>query len=207
MNGVRVSVASLLMCLGGVSTAASQTIEAGATIALSCIGSDGSFCNETHSDLRTAGPFASIWFNDFIEVSGRVAWLDKPDLTGTLGRLAPSSFLVSDRERTIGQAEVIWHFRREERVRVMFGLGLGRYWESQLVTCEPVPCDAALATAGLIAGRNHKSQLDRSILVGVSAAVLPRLRIRAGWRYHNPLNDENALSEVFVGAGYQLTTF
>jgi hypothetical protein len=54
----------------------------------------------------------------------------------------------------------------------------------------------------LTAGRIRTTHIDRSILVGLSAKVHPRLRIRGGWRYHNPLNDENALSEVFIGAGY-----
>jgi hypothetical protein len=59
-----------------------------------------------------------------------------------------------------------------------------------------------LASIGLTAGRIRTTHIDRSILVGLSAKVHPRLRIRGGWRYHNPLNDENALSEVFIGAGY-----
>jgi hypothetical protein len=201
MTATGSSIACALMMLWCASAAAAQTFEAGATIATSCIGSDGSFCNDTHSSLRTAGPYASIRFNDFIEVSGRVAWLDKPDLRGSAGFGATSTFFISDRERTIGQAEIVWHFRRDERVRVMFGLGVGRYWDREMVTCEPAGCEPSLASSGLTAGRIRKSQLDRSILVGLSAALHPRLRIRGGWRYHNPLNDENALSELFVGLG------
>ncbi|HEY7498285.1 MAG TPA: hypothetical protein VH740_07220 [Vicinamibacterales bacterium] len=64
MSVVRRSLACALIVMCGAATAAGQTFEAGATIATSCKGSDGSFCNGTHDNLRTTGPFASIWFND-----------------------------------------------------------------------------------------------------------------------------------------------
>ena len=203
MNAVRPSLACVVMVLCCASTSSGQSFEVGATIATSCKGSDGSFCNDTHSGLRTTGPYASVWFNDFIEVSGRVAWLDQPDISGTPGFGVPSRFSISDRERTIGQAEIIWHFLRGERVRLMFGLGIGRYWDRELVTCEPAGCEPSLTTSGLTPGRIRESQIDRSILVGLSAPLGSRLRFRGGWRYHNPLNDEHALSEVFVGLGYR----
>jgi hypothetical protein len=203
MIAVRLSIASILITLSAASVGSAQTIEAGATIGTSCIGSDGSFCNDRHSNLRTAGPHASIVFNDFIEVSGRVAWLSKPDIASTRAFESPSIYFIADRRRSIGQAEIIWHFRRQERVRVMFGLGLGRYWDREIVTCAPAGCEPLLALSGLTAGNIRKSHVDRSILVGLSARLYPRLRIRGGWRYHNPFNDENALSELFVGAAYQ----
>ncbi len=195
-------VLTILVTLSSASAARAQTLEAGVSIATSCKGSDGSFCNDTHSNLRTLGPYASVWFNDFIEVTGRVVWLDQPDINGSVMFPAPATFSIVERHRTLAQGEVVWHFLREKRVRLMFGLGAGRYWDREDVSCEPAGCEAGIA--GLTAGRNRESHVDRSILVGLSVPLTSRLRLRGGWRYHNPFNDENALSEVFLGVGCRL---
>jgi hypothetical protein len=184
-------------------TAGAQTFEAGASIATSCKGSDGSFCNETHNNLRTAGPYVSIWFGDFIEVSGRVAWLDQPDLESTLVRPTELTYTITERHRTIGQGEVVWHFRRGKRVRPLVGFGLGSYWDRELVACQPAGCEAHLGVAGLTAGEGRESHFDQSVVAGISALLHPRLRVRAGLRYHNPFKDELALSEWFVALGYR----
>ncbi len=193
---------TILVTLSSASAARAQTLEAGVSIATSCKGSDGSFCNDTHSNLRTLGPYASVWFNDFIEVTGRVVWLDQPDINGSVMFPAPATFSIVERHRTLAQGEIVWHFLREKRVRLMFGLGAGRYWDREDVSCAPAGCEAGIA--GLTVGRNRESHVDRSILVGLSVPLTSRLRLRGGWRYHNPFNDENALSEVFLGVGCRL---
>jgi len=185
--------------------AAGQTLEVGATIAASCQGGGTTLCDATQSDLAMAGPFASIWFNDFIEVSGRVAWLERRDFSRGFGIGLRSTYFISERDRTIGEAEIVWHFRRERRVRIMFGVGLGRYWDREVISCQPAGCEPGLRAAYFLeTGPTRDSQLSRSILVGLSATVLPRLRVRGGWRYHNPLAGDDALPEFFVGAGYRL---
>lgn len=206
MKAIRPSIACVLtLCCA---PAAAQTFEAGATIAASCQGGGASLCDATQANLAMIGPYASIWFNDFIEVSGRVSWLERRDFRGSFGIGLRSTYLISERERTIGQAEIVWHFRRERRVRVMFGLGLGRYWDSELVTCQPAGCEPGLRAAYFLeVGRRRDSQFDRSILVGLSATLHPRFRVRGGWRYHNPLAGKDAVPEFFVGAGYQLAGF
>jgi hypothetical protein len=110
---------SLVVCFTGVDVQA-QMLEIGGSIGVSCKGSDGSFCNETHSGLRTAGPYASVWFKDRLEVSGRVAWLRQPDLRGLLSAES-FSFAITDRRRLIAQGEILWHFRSGRRVRLALG--------------------------------------------------------------------------------------
>jgi hypothetical protein len=179
-------------------------VEVGGSIGVSCKGSDGSFCNETHSGLRTAGPSAGIWFGDRVEVSGRVAWLRQPDLDGRSEFPDLLSFAITDRGRMIVQAEVIWHFRRGKRVRPLLGLGFGRYKDTEAVTCEPAGCESRLRSVGLNAGAAREWHHDQSVLAGLSVVAGERFRVRGGWRYHNPFEDELALSEVFVAVGYCL---
>ena len=150
---------TILVTLSSASAARAQTLEAGGSIATSCKGSDGSFCNDTHSNLRTLGPYASVWFNDFIEVTGRVVWLDQPDINGSVMFPAPATFSIVERHRTLAQGEIVWHFLREKRVRLMFGLGAGRYWDREDVSCAPAGCEAGIA--GLTVGRNRESHVDR----------------------------------------------
>jgi hypothetical protein len=193
---------SLIVCSTGLDVGA-QTLEFGGSIGVSCKGSDGSFCNETHSGLRTAGPYASVWFTDRVEISGRVAWLRQPDLEGVLFP-EPLSFAITGRRRLIAQGEVIWHFRSGKRVRPHIGLGFGGYRDREAVTCEPVGCQSRLPQAGLHAGASRALHSDQSVVAGVSVALQKRARLHGGWRYHNPFKDELALSEVFVAVGYRL---
>jgi hypothetical protein len=195
---------AILAAAAVLSTTASlgaQTFEAGGSIATSCKGSDGSFCNDSHSNLLTAGPYGGVWFDDRIEVSGRVAWLSQPDLRGETFIIEPFTFAITDRRRTIAQAEVVWHFRRGKRARPMFGVGLGRFFDRETVTCEPAGCESRLGVSGLSAGRVRESHYDESLVVGLSVLLKPRVRLRSGWRYHNPFRDELALSELFLAVG------
>jgi hypothetical protein len=205
VNAIRPSIASVAIVFCCASVAAPQTIEAGATIAASCQGGGTTFCDATQSGLLTMGPYASVWFDDFIEVSGRVARLDRRGFSRGFGIAFGSTYFLTERERTIGQAEVVWHLLREKRVRLMIGAGIGRYWDRELITCQPAGCGPGLVAAyGLTTGQARDSQMDRSVLVGLSTTVHPRLRIRGGWRYHNPLAGKDALPEFFVGGGFLL---
>ncbi|HEY7498284.1 MAG TPA: hypothetical protein VH740_07215 [Vicinamibacterales bacterium] len=205
MTAVRSSIASVLIALCCASTAGAQTFEAGATIAASCQGGGATLCDATQTDLATFGPYASVWFRDFIEVGGRVAWLERRDFSRGFGIAFGSTYFITERTRTIGQGEVVWHLLRGKRVRLMVGAGVGRYWDRELITCRPAGCEPGLIAAyGLTTGPARDSQFDQSILVGLSAMLHPRLRIRAGWRYHNPLAGDAALPELFIGGGFLL---
>jgi hypothetical protein len=192
---------SLVVCFTGVDVQA-QILEIGGSIGVSCKGSDGSLCNETHSGLRTAGPYASVWFEDQLEVTGRVAWLQQPDLRGLLSAES-FSFAITDRRRLIAQGEIRWHFRSGRRVRPHIGLGFGGYRDREVVTCEPSGCESRLSGSGLHAGATRALHSDQSVVAGVSVALHKRARLHGGWRYHNPFKDELALSELFVAVGYR----
>jgi hypothetical protein len=188
--------------LSATTNLSGQTIEVGGSIATSCKGSDGSFCNDTHSGLRTAGPYASVWFGDRVEVSGRVVWLRQPDLQGRTFVIEPLEFAITDRRRSITQGEVIWHFRQGKRARPLLGIGFGRYRDTESVMCQPPGCELRLGISGLAAGVLRESHRDESIVAGLSVLLNQRFRVRGGWRYHNPLRDELALSELFLSVGY-----
>lgn len=47
------------------------------------------------------------------------------------------------------------------------------------------------------------SHSDESVLAGLSIMLHERVRLHGGWRYHNPFEDELALSELFVAVGYR----
>jgi hypothetical protein len=203
LSHLRLALVGLAATLVWTSPAAAQMFEGGVSIATSCKGSDGSYCNDTHDNLRTWGPYVGWWLKDFIEIGGRVVWLSQPDLAGDVAFPPPASFAIADRHRTIAQGEFIWHFRRGRRVRPMFGVGVGRYWDRELVTCTPPGCESIIARSGLTAGQNSESHADESVMLGLSVLLNPRVRLRGGWRYHNPFRDELALSEWFLGVGYR----
>ena len=98
-------------------------------------------------------------------------------------------------------AEIAWHFRRGSRVRPMLGVGLGGYHDRQTIACTPQGCEDRLPFTGLSVGQSSNWTRDVSLMTGVSVAASDRVRIRGGWRYHNPFRDELALSELFIGAG------
>lgn len=191
---------ALVVLLGpaGAGRAAAQTFEAGGTLAASCVGSDGSFCSD--GNLFTAGPFASVWFLDALEVGGRVARLGRDDDRFDLLQVSGT---ITDRTRFMVQADAIWHFRRGEVLRPFVGFGIGGYRNQMTVSCAPPGCEPLLGRAGLSAGTEREWHSDEAIVAGVSVLAMPRLRVRAGLRYHNPLRDELALSEWFVGVGYR----
>ncbi|MCC7124350.1 MAG: hypothetical protein IT178_05845 [Acidobacteria bacterium] len=195
-----------LLLSGLVCAAASnvyaQALEIGASVGTSCKGSDGSFCSDTHSALRTMGPYAAVWFVDQLQIGGRGAWLRQPDLDGVLFP-EQFAFAITERRRMIAEAEVTWHFRPGKRVRPYLGGGLGGYRDRELVTCEPVGCEARLTRIGRRAGEHRQSHSTRTFIAGLSVDVLPRVRVHDGWKYHNPFKDELALSEVFVAVGYR----
>jgi outer membrane protein with beta-barrel domain len=180
---------------------AAQSLEAGGSVATSCIGSDGSFCSE--NNLLTAGPSASIWFAKRVEVGARVVWFQLNDLSLTLTGPATIDLATTDRKSVIAQGEVIWHFRPDKRTRPLLGLGVGRYWRNQVATCDPPGCEAALGP-GFTFGRTKESDFDASVVVGLSVLLNPRVRVRGGWRYHNPFRDELAVSELFIALGYRI---
>ena len=180
---------------------AAQTFEVGGSVAASCIGSDGSLCSE--GGLRTVGPAASIWLGDRVEVGARVIWFQLSDLSPTLTGPPTVDFAVTDRERTIAQGEVIWHFRRGKRVRPLLGFGVGRYWRRQVSSCSPQGCETALGP-GYSFGSTKTSDSDQAIVAGLSVLLNPRVRLRGGWRYHNPFKDELAVPEFFLALGYRI---
>ena len=154
----------------GAATLAAQSFEVGGSIAASCIGSDGSICSE--GNLLTAGPSASVWFADWVEVGGRVVWFELNDLSRTSRGETTIDTLIASRERRIAQGEVIWHFRREKRIRPLVGVGVGRDWRSQVATCSPPGCEAALGR-GFPAGRTSDSTSDVSVVTGLSVLAEP----------------------------------
>jgi hypothetical protein len=184
---------------------AAQSFEAGGSLSASCIGSDGSLCSE--SELRTAGPAASVWLGERLELGARVVWFRLDDLSGRLS-LQPEVIRtsVSDRKRVIAQGEVIWHLRPGKQLRPLVGFGVGRYWRTQVAACEPPGCEAALGP-GFPSGQRRTSHADESAVLGLSVRAHPRLRVRGGWRYHNPFRDELAVSELFIAAGYVVGRF
>lgn len=194
-------VATLLVPLSVIPLSA-QSLEAGASLAVSCRGSDGSVCRD--ESLRTMGPYFSIWWGDRLEVGGRVVWLHFDDVHDYL--LLEGSrvdFQVTDGRRRVVQGEAAWHFRRGRRIRPYVGVALGSLQDREVITCRPLGCEDLLTRARMAVGAVRLSHRDAAVVVGVSATVLPRLRVRAGWRYHNPLRDELAMSELFVAAGYR----
>jgi len=182
--------------------AAAQAIEVGGSIAVSCKGSDGSFCNDSHSGLLTGGPYVSVWFADRVEIQGRAVWLNFPDLEGQSIFPAPITYAVTERSRTLLQAEATWHFRRGKRLRPMFGLGLGGFRDRGTVSCAPDGCDGSPTYLRLTGRETAGWERDISLMTGLSATLSKRFRLRAGWRYHNPFRDELALSELFFGTGF-----
>jgi hypothetical protein len=195
---------TLLLILGAGGTASAQAIEAGGSVAVSCKGSDGSFCNDDYSGLATGGPYLSVWLADRIEVGGRIAWLEQPDARGEAGFPFPYRFTIQDRVRTIVQGEATWHFRRGKRLRPMVGLGFGAFHDGMTTSCMPAGCEAVLLSPPrILLGESTVWHSDVSIMTGVSVAATDRIRIRGGWRYHNPFRDELALSELFLAAGYR----
>jgi opacity protein-like surface antigen len=182
-------------------TLGAQSVEGGGSLAISCVGSDGSFCSE--GNLVTIGPYASMWLWDRLEIGGRIVWFQLNDLRRTFTGPATVDLAVTNRTRRLAQAEFIYHFRTGEHVRPFFGLGFGQYWMDRLTTCQPVGCAATLGP-GVTLGRATESRADRSVIAGLSVSLNPRLRVSGGWRYHNPFYDEFAVSEVFVGLGYRL---
>jgi opacity protein-like surface antigen len=195
----RLSIAAIAALCTSLATTplSAQTVEAGGTIAGSCTGSDGSFCDE--SGLLTGGLFASVWIADLLEVGGRTAWLRRADVRFD----RPVSGSIVDRGRFMAQADAIWHFRQGKLLRPFVGLGLGGSRDRRTVTCSTPGCEPLLGLSGLRAGTEHRWHSDQAVIVGVSALPTSRVRVRGGVRYHNPFRDELALSEWFVGAGYR----
>jgi hypothetical protein len=137
-----------------------------------------------------------------VEVGGRVVWFELRDLTSSLTGPVTYDVATTDRERRIAQGEVIWHFRRGKRIRPLLGFGFGRYWRSQVRTCTPQGCEAALGP-GYDFGSTETSDSVQSVVTGVSVLLHPRVRLRGGWRYHNPFKDELAVGEFFLALGYR----
>jgi hypothetical protein len=194
-------VLAALLIGAGAGLATAQTVEAGGTLAASCAGSDGSFCSD--GNLVTAGPYASVWFLDALEVGGRVAWLGRDDIRFE-DPLAGVSGSIGDRGRFMAQADAIWHFRRDRRIRPFVGFGVGAFRDRATVSCAPPGCETHLPRSGLTAGTQHEWHGDEAVIIGVSALATPRVRLRGGLRYHNPFRDELALAEWFIGVGYVL---
>lgn len=192
-----------LLLLAAGASASAQAIEAGGSIAASCKGSDGSFCNDDYSGLATGGPYFSVWLADRIEVGGRIAWLKQPDARGDALFPFPYEFAIEDRLRTIVQAEATWHFRRGKRLRPMLGFGGGGFHDRMNVSCAPAGCETVSSSSRIVPGEWTEWHRDVSLMTGVSVAATDRIRVRGGWRYHNPFRDELALSELFFAAGYR----
>jgi hypothetical protein len=190
-----------LLIAGGAMPANAQSYEAGGSLAVSCRGSDGSFCRD--ESLATTGVYGSVWFADRFEIALRAAWMTFDDIEGILPFGISGTFAIRDASRRVTQAETVWHFRRGGRVRPMVGIAVGWYADRDVVTCQPPGCEPFLRSAGLETGERHDTERDGSIMVGLSVLATPRLRVRGGWRYHNPFVDELALSELFVAAGYR----
>jgi hypothetical protein len=191
------AIAIVLITSAGATRLSAQTVEVGATLAGSCTGSDGSFCDE--SDLLTTGLFGSVWFGDLFEVGGRVAGLARGDVQFD----RPVSGSITDRARFLVQGDAVWHFRQGQVLRPFVGFGIGGFRDRRTVTCTPPGCEPQLGLTGLRPGTQSVWHSDRAIIVGVSALPTERVRVRGGLRYHNPFRDELALSEWFVGVGYR----
>jgi hypothetical protein len=191
---------ALLLGCGG-SYASAQSFEAGGSLAVSCRGSEDSVCAD--ESLATTGLYGSLWFADRVEIALRAAWMKFGDIEGTLPFGITGTFAIRDASRRVTQAETVWHFRRGGRVRPMLGIGIGWYADRDIVTCQPAGCEPFLRSAGLETGERRDAERDGSIVVGLSVLATPRLRLRGGWRYHNPFVDELALSELFIAAGYR----
>jgi hypothetical protein len=190
-----------LLIAGGAMPARAQSYEAGGSLAVSCRGSEGSFCQD--ESLATTGLYGSVWFADRVEVAASTAWMRFGDIEGALPFEMSGTFAIRDASRRVTQVETVWHFSRGRRVRPMLGIGIGWYSDRDVVSCEPPGCESLLRSTGFEPGERHDAEHDRSIMVGISVLATPRLRVRGGWRYHNPFVDHLALSELFIAAGYR----
>lgn len=187
-------------CLILTSTvAAAQPWEVGGTVALACIGSDGSMCYQNSGPL--VGAHVSRWFDDRMEIAGRWSRVGVPSFDGQTGFPVTLNYAVTDRSREFLSALFIYHFRHELAVRPMLGGGTGLYGESQLVACEPLRC---AEVPGLPPeGRNRNWMQDVTFLVGLSGTPAPRWVWRLGWQAHRFGNDHNHTSEFFASVGYR----
>ena len=191
------ALAAVVFMSASAARPSAQTLEVGATLAGSCTGSDGSFCNE--SNLLATGLFGSVWFGERFEVGGRIAGLRRDDVRLDL----PVAGSITDRRRLMVQADAVWHFRQGKVLRPFVGFGLGAFRDRRTVSCTPSGCEQLLGLSGLRVGTETNWHSDEAVIVGVSALPAPRIRVRGGVRYHNPFRDELALSEWFVGVGYR----
>src|SRR5919108_1294508 len=147
--------ACLLLC---AIPAYAQSFEAGASIAASCRGSEGSLCYE--SGLATFGPYASIWFADRIELGVRAVWLKRDDYQVESGNSPDDAFALTDRSRLVAQGEFIWHFRRGKRARPMVGFGAGVFRDRDVVTCDSPTCRVWIPSSMVGPGEYTTSHRD-----------------------------------------------
>jgi hypothetical protein len=190
-----------LLIAGGALPARAQSYEAGGSLAVSCRGSEDSICED--ESLATTGLYGSVWFADRVEIGLRAAWMKFGDVEGALPFGGNPTIATRDGSRRVTQLEAVWHFSRGRRIRPMFGIGMGWYSDRDVVSCEPPGCESYVRSIGIDVGERREVERDGSIMVGVSVLATPRLRVRGGWRYHNPLVDHLALSELFIAAGYR----
>jgi hypothetical protein len=187
------------LILASTTAAAAQNWEVGGSMAVACIGSDGSICDNNAGPL--VGAHVSRWFDDRIEIAGRWSRVGVPSFDGRTVYPVETRYSVTDRSREFVSALFIYHFLHEARIRPMVGGGTGLYGQAQRVTCEPFRCSDV---PGLPPEGPHREWMEDIIVVaGLSGTAHPRLVWQAGWMAHRFANDHNSTTEFFFSVGYR----
>ena len=192
---------------GMAARGSAQSIEVGGSVAVACVGSEGSLCAPDRHVL--VGAHTSWWVDEGIELGVRLARTTLPSYRYSLSPevhiplTQPVDVAVSDRSREFVSLFFVYHFLRGSLVRPMLGLGAGWYRDAARFTCQPIGCDSL--APGLIAssGDDRNWQIDVTFLVGLSSIISERWVVRGGWQPHRFGGQETSTYEWFAGAGYR----
>jgi len=186
MTPIRVAALVLVLLLFIPMSSNAQRLDVGASVGLGIGG---------HTK-RMTGLRASVWWNDRIETGVRVAWWPVPYPHGSAdyyvncgdqGRSTCEPVQVSlDRgvsPRRFVAAEVLYHYRRGERLRPFVGGGYGRMYTNEDVSCAIPGCEP-LFDPTFPWGRRTSNAADPIVMGGVSYAVTRHLLARGVARLH-----------------------
>lgn len=194
----------MTLCILTVMTAnaTSQTLEAGGTVGAACIGNDGVFCDPAESRQLLFGGHVSLWLAERMELSMRVARLDRRPLRYRATQDPAVEVTIDDRSREFVSFLFIYHFLHDRPVRPSVGLGSGWFADAARVSCQPVGCEQLLPSQRF--GKDRIWRVDAIWQIGLSGTVRERWVWRGGWQAHRFANDENSTEELFVSVGYRL---
>lgn len=187
-----------------------QRIEVGASIGLGIGGSEASLLRGESTTMP--GARASVWCGDRLETGVRMAWWPIPSPGGSAGYAVncgdgrPSScewvYVNIDRvtPRQFIGAEVIYHFRRGQRLRPFVGGGYGRMDTSEDISCATPGCESLLSP-DFPFGRRTSSATDPIAIGGVSYAITDHLLLRGSARFHRFGGEDLSTLETAVEVG------